>query len=214
MIDHEWELKERCNEVVYLKGGALCMKKEQLENGEKCHRDIAEYNLSKQGPEEVKPCYQCGSAGAADVSVTVDGTEKQGSLLVNEDKNPEWYKCAGLEERLPPQFEDIEYETLVPHDVEDGSLYKLDISNSDIDANAYIGVWASEPSSSILPAHEAYGEFTNSALAKCEENMCTFRIKRPTSYTTNGKVYKPHIHLVEHDGVEWSQRIRTLTLAS
>ena len=51
MIDHEWGLKERCNEVVYLKGGALCMKKEQLEDGE---------DAEPLAPEAARKPLECG----------------------------------------------------------------------------------------------------------------------------------------------------------
>lgn len=214
MRQHERGLREQCKEVVYLKGGALCMNKDKLIDGEKCHRDIAEYN-KKQSGEETKPCYQCDADKGVDVGLVIDGVETQASLLENEKKPPAWYPCAGIAktQRLPLQFQRSKYEPRKPqtHDVKDGALYRLDISNTDIHPNAYLAVWASEPSKGVLPAHEAYGSFDNSGIAKCVENLCTFRLRKPSSYTANGKVYKPHIHLVDHDGKKWNEDVRTLT---
>ena len=205
MQDHEGLLRSQCLETVYVKGGAVSMRRDDLVDGDLCHTKIL----------GTRPCYNCTTDPGTPIGVTVDGQQTQARLLSTRTDPPSWYAAAGIQGRLPLQFTtDPRYQTGEPHEVATGTEYEIDISGTEFEPHSTLAVWASHPSDDVRSARDAYGRFDNSGITKCDETKCTVRLDPPSGYVVEGEAYKPHLHLTDRHGAKWNPHVRTITLPS
>lgn len=196
-------LSSVCDVVRYLPGGALEMKMEDLSDGSKCHAGIIEYNLSK---------------GVKDGCLTCNEKRGEGVVYETGEEPPPWFERAGMYGPLPKQFTcDERYlsETPFPHYPSsfDSSLsVDLKASNLSDGGDKLVAYWAAEPSSAVVKAEDAYSSFSNSGIAYCKDSVCDFKFRSPGRYTSEGNVYKSHVHFTLWEGNKWSKKVRTLNL--
>lgn len=211
MASNADELASKCAAVAYLPGGALEMDPASLIDGQRCHAKIAEHNL-KSG---LQPgCLTCDAETLAKVGMKIDEETVMATYMPTSDAAPDWYRRAGIVGSLPTQFScDSRYkgERPTPHANGDSTV-SLDISSTDLPKDALLAYWAAKPSTDIVSAERAYGEFTNSGIVQCADSVCDFAISRPARYTADGKVFKRHIHVTEWLGDRWNLKAKTIDI--
>jgi hypothetical protein len=207
--DHAEALASRCSDVVYLRNGALSMVPSSLSDGKRCHDKVRAHSV-----EVDAGCLTCGSESTP-VRVHVNGARVRGSTYRSTSSGtPSWYRRADLWSPMPAQFHrDPKYANPPqPHAPEGATDVRLHTSGTDLADDALVAFWAAQPSGEVREAHEAYGKFTNSGITQCDRGVCRMRLKgAPGKYTTEGKVFKPHVHLSEWKGDHWGA-VKTVTL--
>ena len=88
---------------------------------------------------------------------------------------------------------------------------RLDTTGTDLGEDALLAFWASKSSDRVREAHDAYDDFANGGIVQCDARTCEFTLDPPASYTTDGKVFRPHFHVSEWQGDRWGD-IKTVTL--
>ena len=211
MRAHADELSRKCASVSYLHGGALEMERADLVDGEACHRNVVAHNLS-EGLQD--GCLTCEAGDRVPLRATIDDVPVDATYLQTRGEIPDWYRRSGIVGALPTQFScDPRYRSVpVPHHHEGSSRVKVNLSSTPISPNATVAYWAADASDEVLPAERAYGAFKNSGIVQCEKAVCEFRLDRPGRYTSEGKVFKSHLHLTEWMGDRWSLRAKTIDI--
>ena len=204
-------LFEKCTTVSYLHGGALEMRKEDLVDGEMCHRNILDSNAAKGLHDG---CVTCDEKEATVISMTINDQPVTATYVTTDSTPPDWYLRNGIVGSLPTQFScDERYKyPLQMHDSQGRASVKLDISKTDLPSGATIAFWAAHSNSSAVMDADAYGSFDNSGIVKCENSICDFHMDVPGRYSSEGKVYKQHLHLTEWLGDHWNLVAKTVDL--
>lgn len=214
MEKHKAELRDKCSMITYLHNGALGMEASDLVDGPTCHRKIVESNLEKG----IKgTCLTCDKTDTGhDLPMVANGEAMHGRLVTTRGEVPDWYARSGIVASLPTQFScDERYYPPRPHRPKKASLQlEIDVSGTDLPGDAIIAYWASHETDTIQEAAKAYGEFDNSGIVQCRNARCHLSLDRPGMYTTNGMVYKPHIHFTEWKGDRWNTTAKTIEFPS
>jgi hypothetical protein len=211
MREHEQELDSLCSSVRYIHGGALEMNREDLVDGDTCHRKIVDHNMKEGGLRD--GCLTCGEGDKVGIDVTIDGTPVDATYLKTSEKIPDWYRRAGIVGALPTQFScDTRYKVPVPHHNGGSNTVEMNISKTGLPADSLLAYWASRSSDRVEVAEKAYAGFENSGIVQCDNSICRFRIDTPGRYTSEGKVYKSHIHLAEWEGDRWNLVAKTVNI--
>ena len=196
-------LADKCAQITYLHNGALSMPPSLLVDGDKCHSNILKHNSKGN-------CITC----TADTSIDVylNNVKHEGATYSNANlPRPEWYARKQIYSKLPPQFsQDQRYLVPVLHEPVGDTLVEFDPKSLGMEEDALLAFWASKKTSTVAEAHRAYGNFENSGITKCSKNKCRFVLERPASYTADGKVSKPHIHMTHWEGSQWSDNVKTI----
>ena len=107
--------------------------------------------------------------------------------------------------------------TDVPHTNGGASSVVLDISKTDLPADALVAYWVAEAppdddGGDVTGAANAYGEFGNSGIVQCADSLCAFTMDRPGRYTAEGKALGRHMHVTEWLGDRWNLDANTISL--
>lgn len=209
---HSGELKRKCTSVAYVPGGALEMPSAALVDGETCRAKIVAHNL-KAGLQD--GCLTCQADQKVPIAVRVDDQPVKATYMPTSATVPDWYHRSGIVGSLPTQFScDPKYrgDTPTPHQRGGASRVLLDISKTGLPADALLAYWAARPSADVAVAEDAYGDFGNSGIVQCEDHKCAFSMDPPGRYTSEGKVFKSHLHVTEWLGDRWNLRAKTIDL--
>lgn len=209
LADREDEIRSKCEDVTYLRNGALAMREGELADGPACHSNIIAYNETKD-----EGCLNCDARTSSQVDVRVDGERREGAtFLSTRSSPPDWFRRASIWSRLPPQFSrDPRYANAPQtHDPRGSSRVRLDTTGTGLSDDALLAFWASKPSDKVREAQDAYDDFANGGIVQCERKICDFTLDPPSSYTSEGKVFRPHFHVAEWKGDHWSG-VSTVTL--
>lgn len=211
METHAEELERLCDTVSYIHGGALEMERDVLVDGEACHRNIVEHNMAN-GLQD--GCLTCQGEDRIPLAVTIDQRPVSATYLRTSGEIPDWYRRIGVVGALPTQFScDDRYKYPVEvHDNGGSERVRVDISATDLPQDALVAYWAAHSSDEVHLAEDAYGSFDNSGIAQCKESVCEFRLDRPGRYTSEGSVFKSHIHLTEWKGDRWNLTAKTIDI--
>ncbi|OUU53268.1 MAG: hypothetical protein CBC12_02835 [Candidatus Puniceispirillum sp. TMED52] len=211
MEKHAEELGELCDTVSYIHGGALEMDHKDLVDGPVCHKKIIDHNM-EQGLQD--GCLTCKGDDRVKLKMSMNGDPVDATYLRTSGEIPDWFRRSGIVGTLPTQFScDERYKAMpTPHDNGGSKRVKVDISNTDLPEDALIAYWAANPSEDVHVAEDAYGTFQNSGIVQCKESICEFPIDHPGRYTSEGKVFKSHIHLTEWKGDRWNLDAKTIDI--
>ena len=213
MMKHEFELSSKCESVLYLHGGALEMQPDELVDGTKCHANIIASNM-KKGVQD--GCLNCAADEKIALSMTMNDIPVNATLMSTHDTIPDWFLRSGIVSTLPTPFScDDRYRNApTDHGPEGGgnTRVRLDISNTDLPKDATLAYWAAHSRDKVVIAKDAYGDFTNSGIVHCKDNVCDFGVDYPGMYTAEGKVFKHHIHFTEWLGTHWNLTAKTIDL--
>ena len=210
MERHEDDLNTLCSSVSYLHGGALEMDRDRLVDGKVCHKKIVDHNM-QDGLQE--GCLTCEDKDKVDIEMSIDQVPVKATYLRTSGEIPDWYRRSGIVGSLPTQFScDDRYKKPLPHDGGGSASVTVNIAPTGLPKDALIAYWAAEPSDEVRVAEEAYGTFKNSGIVQCQDFVCEFPIDVPGIYTSEGKVYKSHIHLTEWQVDRWNLNAKTIDI--
>ena len=210
MQNNHKELRHKCSMITYLHNGALSMDPNDLVDGNACHNKITQSN-KKKGVKST--CLTCDENDkGSKLPLKINGVVTPSQIVTTKGKVPDWYQRRGIVASLPTQFScDKRYNPPQPHQPERAaSTFEIDISNTELPPDAILGYWASRKSNEIVEASRAYGNFDNSGIVQCRKSICEFKLDHPGMYTTEGKVYKPHVHFTEWKGDRWNMVAKTI----
>lgn len=212
MKEHADVLSEQCNELIYLRNGALSMPAERLRDGVSCHSSILEHN-----PPGDEPCLTCGQR-TEPLAVALDGvSQPEARYTTTHGDIPDWYYRVDMSSVLPRFFhcdEKFRQHPPVPYaatqepDAVDVTMAVPPGMSEE--RPLYLAYWAATPSDAVREAHVAYGDFSNRGIMRCDD-VCRFRMEPPGAYTAEGKTYEPHVHVSEWLGDHWSRTVGTVT---
>ena len=187
------------------------MDRHELVDGDRCHRNIIGYNM-KKGLRD--GCLTCEGDDKIKLNkMTMDGEPVDATYLRTSGEIPDWYRRRGIVGTLPTQFScDERYKKPLPHHDSDKSRFVVDISETDLPPDATIAYWAAKPSDEVRVAEDAYGNFDNGGITQCEGSICEFRLDLPGRYTSEGKVFKRHIHLTHWNVDRWDLDAKTIDI--
>lgn len=214
-------LHSKCATTIYLREGALAMEPSELVGGASCHGAIRAYNAAAEDLAPQTGCLTCQAGGgeAKLVPVALGDASADAPLLSTSGTIPDWFLEKHVYSPLPPQFTcDDRYKTTPePHSPEgdDVVVFEMrDVSQAGLPSDATLSYWASEPheSGGDLPAPEAYGDFANSGITKCEAGVCRMPMRRPSPYTVGGERFAAHVHFTHWDDADgrWALPARTV----
>ena len=222
--DNRKTLSEGCKSVFVVEDGSLGMRADELTDGNACHKSILDYNRSRRlGTDEGSPahCVGCTTERTAIIPLTIDDVSSKGALVDSKDEIPSWFLSEGIYSALPPHIScsarGSAYKPLGKDppvtETRCGSEIVMDTSGSSVPANATIAYWAATPSDvGDREAASAYGDFSNSGIAKCDEHECKMRVSLPSSYAEEGVLYEPHLHFTVWNGDSWDLNVKTVVL--
>ena len=207
LTENRTELEQKCGEVVYLSNGALAMDSEDLVNGEVCHRNIIAHNVAST---EAKACLTC-TGETKSIPASYEDQDMNARYSATQGGIPDWYLRNGIYSPLPTPFmcdEKFKHPPIL-HAAK-APLLRVDITNTDVADNAIIAYWAAKTNESVLEAHEAYGDFSNSGITRCSEGICDMNINFPGQYRAEGEVHNPHVHFAVWKGHHWDTNVKTI----
>lgn len=209
MDQHEEALRDGCDSITYLRNGALGMPETALADGRACHANILAHN-----EVQTAGCLNCDLRAETAVTLRVDGEVRENATyLPAKATAPEWFKRVSIWSRLPPQFSrDPRYSNHPQtHDPSGSTRVRFETTGTGLSEDALLAFWASKPDDHVREAHDAYDDFTNSGIVQCDRTVCEFTVDAPGAYTSEGKVFQPHIHVAEWNGDHWGG-VGTITL--
>ena len=211
MQAHKADLETHCATVSYLHGGALEMDRSELADGDACHQKIIEHNM-RDGLQD--GCLTCEKDDRVKLKMSIDGKPVDATYLRTSGEIPDWYRRSGIVGALPTQFScDERYKSpLELHENAGSTTVEMDISGTDLKHDAVIAYWAARPSEDVYTAESAYGAFENSGIVQCKDSVCKFALDLPGRYTSEGRVFKRHIHLAEWQGEQWNLNAKTVDI--
>ena len=202
-------LSEGCSSVYYVKGGALEMREEDLVDGKVCHSKIIDHNM-KGGVK--RGCLTCEEGEGVSIPLTVDGEEVEATYFETKEGVPDWYERNGIDGSLPPHFfNDERYVSPLEHG-EGKNRIRMNVRRTGIKKDAKLAYWASNPSDKVEVAENAYGNFENRGIVFCKGYDCDFDLNVPSRYTSEGKVFKKHIHVTDWNGKKWNEKAKTIDI--
>lgn len=213
--EHQTELREKCSMITYLHNGAIEMAQEELVDGPVCHQKIVESNIQKKGVQSTCLTCDAGDDGVF-IKATRNGQAISANLVTTKGEVPDWYHRRGIIASLPTQFScDERYHPPRPHQPSNASSkFQIDISPTDLPPNTTLAYWAAKDSQEVVDASAAYGDFENSGIVNCRDSICNLSLDTPGMYTTEGNVYRPHIHFTEWLGDRWNTTAKTIEFDS
>ena len=208
MKENRDELAAKCERITYLRDGAMGMAPATLRGGRACHDRIEEYN--EKETRGAKACLTC-APGSTAVGAVVDGVPRAARYAVTDDEIPDWFVRRGIYSPLPPPFTcDPRFHPPEHHADASSPRMQLDLRGTGLPRDATIGYWASQPTDRVLEAGEAYADFGNRGITRCEGGVCELRLEFPGRYKAEGKVYNPHLHFAVWEGDRWNMTARTI----